>query len=315
MNYFHIRIVSITILVFCYVKPCFTQIQNVAIFSAIPETQRARLVERLNLLVEYQKMQQWDKQYDLLRSFITRAEGKQDFINRTKQAYTKWGRLPLSDFTPYKIKSEQADANTKFWLIMGCSELLDKGKKVHKFAAVEAHREKNDWFFSELQNYGDGDEQDPCSVKSRLPQKVGFVNDFADVIDSEAEVKIDKMLKDLLDKNKIELFVVTVKTTGEDTSSAYILSLIRLWGLGADTPDRASAILFITVNNKEWEIKVNRPFQTVLSGEEVSRLTNKMSTPFSEGRFGDGITNFLEAFVKKLNERTGEKIVARFSTK
>lgn len=36
------------------------------VFSPIASTRRARLAERLNLLVQYQKTKQWEKQYGLL---------------------------------------------------------------------------------------------------------------------------------------------------------------------------------------------------------------------------------------------------------
>jgi hypothetical protein len=140
----------------------FAQHSNDEIFAPIPEAQRSRLIERLNLLIEYQKRQQWAKQYDLLSSLMTRAESKRDFVNRTRQAYSKWGRTPLLAFTPYKVSLVQVDANRKVWFISGCSQVLEKGQKVNKLAVVEAYREKNDWFFSEVQNTGTGKGDDPC---------------------------------------------------------------------------------------------------------------------------------------------------------
>ncbi|HUS09608.1 MAG TPA: hypothetical protein VMZ30_04005 [Pyrinomonadaceae bacterium] len=140
----------------------FAQNSNNEVFAPIPETQRSRLIERLTLLIEYQKTQQWAMQYGLLSSLMTRAERKRDFINRTRQAYSKWGRTPLLAFTPYKVSLVQVDANQKVWFISGCSKVLEKGQKVNKAAVVEVYKEKNDWFFSEVQNIGTGEGDDPC---------------------------------------------------------------------------------------------------------------------------------------------------------
>ena len=140
----------------------FAQNSNNEVFAPIPETQRSRLIERLTLLIEYQKTQQWARQYGLLSSLVTRAESKRDFINRTRQAYSNWGRTPLLAFTPYKVNLVQVDANRKVWFISGCSKVLEKGQEINKLAVVEAYREKNDWFFSEVQNTGTGKGGDPC---------------------------------------------------------------------------------------------------------------------------------------------------------
>jgi len=288
----------------------FAQNQNTTFLYEVPEMQRTRLIERLNLLVEYQKNQQWAKQYDLLRSFITRAEGKKDFINRTDQAYSKWGRLPLLNFTPYRVaKTRDESTKTEFWAITGCSELSDKGQRIRKFAMVEAYFERNDWFFSELQNYGDGDKNDPCSSKSQIPQRVGLVNDFAEVIGDDAKPVLEAMLKDLTGKNKVEFVIVTVKSIWEESPSTYLFSLANLWRIGSESPDKACAILLVTVDDKKWQILPNQPFQKLLSEEEGIKLGSKMNTPFSEGRFGDGIKAFIEAFLKKLNEPAKGEVV------
>ena len=106
------------------------QASDTEVFAPVPDAQRARLIERLNLLIEYQKTQQWSKQYDLLAYSMTRAESKPDFINRTRQAFTKWGRTPLLAFTPYHVDLVQVAPDRKPWFITGCSQVMEKGQKV-----------------------------------------------------------------------------------------------------------------------------------------------------------------------------------------
>jgi hypothetical protein len=124
---------------------------------------RERLIERLQLLVKYQKARQWAKQYDLLSSLMTRAEGKRDFIHRTQKAYARWGRTPLLAFTPYKVSLVQVDASQRVWFISGCSQVLEKGRAVNKLATVEAYWEGNDWYFSEVENLESVEGDDRCS--------------------------------------------------------------------------------------------------------------------------------------------------------
>jgi hypothetical protein len=155
-----LTVVSMIVL---YSLLALAQATNNEIFAPIPEAQRSRLIERLNLLVEYQKTKQWAKQYDLLSPQMTRAESKRDYVNRTRQAYSKWGRAPLLEFMPRMVRLTPIDANQRVWFIVGCSQLLEKGQKINATGLVEAYWEKNDWFFSEVQNVGTGREDDPCS--------------------------------------------------------------------------------------------------------------------------------------------------------
>ena len=163
IKYLRWRVLGFVGLILLYSLLAFAQSSNDGIFAPIPEAQRKRLSERLNLLIEYQKTQQWAKQYDLLSSLVTRAERKGDFVNRTRQAYSKWGRTPLLAFTPYKVSLVQVDAHRKVWFISGCSQVSEKGQKINKLAVVEAYRERSDWFFSEVQNIGTGTGDDPCA--------------------------------------------------------------------------------------------------------------------------------------------------------
>jgi hypothetical protein len=159
----HWRALGLVGVILIYNLQSFAQIPRKEIFSPVPEAQRSRLIERLNLLMEYQMKQEWAKQYGLFSSLMTRAEGKRDFINRTRQAYSKWGRVPLLAFTPYKVALVRVDTRQKVWFIIGCSQILEKGQKKNEFAQVEAYWEKNDWFFSEVMNSGMGVGDDPCS--------------------------------------------------------------------------------------------------------------------------------------------------------
>lgn len=131
-------------------------------YAPLTAQDRVRLIERLNLFVKYQVAQQWEKQYDLLSSLDRRAEGKLDFVNRTRQAYLKWGRKPLLQFKPFKAGLIQADANQELIFVVGCSELLDKDKKILEVTAIEAYKERNDWFFSELHTQAPEPGTDPC---------------------------------------------------------------------------------------------------------------------------------------------------------
>ena len=132
------------------------------VFSSVPEPRRSRLAERLKSFIQYQQTQQWSKQYDLLSSLDTRAMSRSDYVAITRNAYIKWGRQPLLQFIPVKVALIQVDPSHKIWLVLGCSEVLEKQKKVNRASQVEAYWEKNDWFFSEIHDLIIPDKDNPC---------------------------------------------------------------------------------------------------------------------------------------------------------
>ena len=141
-------------------------------FSSVPQAKRSRLAERLKSFIEYQQTQQWSKQYDLLSALVTRAMSRSDYVVITRNAYIKWGRAPLLQFVPIKVVFLEVDPSRKTWFVLGCSEVLEKQKKVNRASQIEAYWEKNDWFFSEIHDLIIPDNENPCLQK--LNRAVNF---------------------------------------------------------------------------------------------------------------------------------------------
>ena len=139
--------------------------QNLAgnVFAPIPEDRQARLVARLRLLIEYQRAQQWSRQYDLLASSVRRPQSRRDYAALSRRPYSEGGRLRLQDFTPVRVNLIQVDARQRVWFIAGCAQVIENGRRVNRAAAVEAYWERNDWFFSPVQGLGRHNSAAPCS--------------------------------------------------------------------------------------------------------------------------------------------------------
>ena len=69
--------------------------------------------------------------------------------------------------------------------------------------------------------------------ESPLPPPTGFVNDYAKVIDEKTKKELEAALTKLKERSKIEFAVVTVDTTGEQSSLDYTMAVARGWGEGA----------------------------------------------------------------------------------
>ncbi len=70
-----------------------------------------------------------------------------------------------------------------------------------------------------------------------FPKPVGFVNDFAGVMDAGAKQKLEGILSTLKEKTGAEVTVVTVKDMGGLDVDTYAVELMKTWGIGSKELD------------------------------------------------------------------------------
>ena len=141
--------------------------------------------------------------------------------------------------------------------------------------------------------------------ESPLPPPTGFVNDYAKVIDEKTKKELEDALTKLKERSKIEFAVVTVETTGKQSSLDYTMAVARGWGVGAK--DVGGIIFLIAVNDRKWELRWSRKLEEDLTGlvDELGRL---ITTPFRQGKYSEGINDAVHAVIQKLADRRGFSI-------
>jgi len=118
-------------------------------FVGVPTTLRTSLIERLKLLVEYQRSQQWEKQYELLSITSTQGVNKDEYAKRNRHWYGEVVPEDLIlDFAPKATTTHESSADAGWWTIYGCAKLRRKGHIEELYASVDAHRERGNWYFS-----------------------------------------------------------------------------------------------------------------------------------------------------------------------
>ncbi len=137
-------------------------------------------------------------------------------------------------------------------------------------------------------------------ARSPLPRPVGFVNDFAGIIDEESERRLTERLDALQKESEVEFAVATVETTGDVSIFDYSLAVACGWGVGGN---RGGVLLLVAVNDRKLWIQVNRKLQKSLPDEDVIKISERMAEPFSAGRYGEGIERAAEEIAQKLAER------------
>lgn len=143
-------------------------------------------------------------------------------------------------------------------------------------------------------------------VKNRLPPPTGHVNDYANVIDDETKMRLEKTLENLKKRTAIEFAIATIKTTGGEDIFDYSLAVAREWAIGSK-PNYDGLLLLVAVDDRKWHIQVSRSLEDELPNAKVGELGRLMVEPFRAGKYGEGLTKCVEAIIAELRKQAGSK--------
>jgi len=146
--------------------------------------------------------------------------------------------------------------------------------------------------------------------ESPLPKPISPVTDLADVLDAEAEQALAQRLIEFRDKTnpRVELAVVTVRTTGERPIFDYSLAVARGWGIGSKETDNPSALLFIAVDDRKYFTQISKDLEDELPDGLAGQLQRQYLVPaFRQQNYGKGIADTIDAYIRTIEaKQTGE---------
>lgn len=140
-----------------------------------------------------------------------------------------------------------------------------------------------------------------------MPTPTGnAVNDFAAIIDSDAEQQLETILINLKRQQKIEFGVVTVKTTGGQDIVDYSIALGKQWGIGSAEGTKDGLLLLIAVDDHKYHTLVSRYLQGELPDGLVGSIQRQYLVPaFRAGDYGKGVTDTIRAYIDTVAEKRG----------
>lgn len=140
-------------------------------------------------------------------------------------------------------------------------------------------------------------------ARSPLPPPTGPVSDFAKVIDEQSKIRLETSLLKLKQESDVEFAVVTVETTGEQSTFDYTMAVARGWGIGSNSQSRKGLILLVAINDRRWEIRWTRSLEDTLKEGIADELKTQMTASFRQGKYGEGIWKGVQAVLRKLSDK------------
>lgn len=118
---------------------------------------------------------------------------------------------------------------------------------------------------------------------------IGFVSDFANILDSESYQKMKIITTELEQKTSSEIAVVTVKNTDGGSIEDFAVKLFEKWGIGKKGKD--NGVLFLTsVEDRKVRIEVGYGLEGVLPDGLCGEILDKYVLPyFKQGDYSNGI--------------------------
>lgn len=143
--------------------------------------------------------------------------------------------------------------------------------------------------------------------QSPVPAPVPFnpIVDNAGVIDAETRLRLESIYRGLKERG-IEYAVLTVDTTGGRDIFEYSLAVGRGWGIGSKEGDRASFLLVVAIQDRDYFTQVSRHVEGDLPDGLIGQIQRERLVPaFRQENYSKGIFDTIQAYVATLGAKRG----------
>jgi len=110
---------------------------------------------------------------------------------------------------------------------------------------------------------------------STTPAPTGYIDDYAQVFSADGKSNMETLCRELHDKTKAQVFVVTVNTTEGEPVETFANELFAKWKIGEKKTDRGVLMLFAIKDHKRW-IEIGYGLEGILNDAKVGDIGRTM---------------------------------------
>lgn len=122
-------------------------------------------------------------------------------------------------------------------------------------------------------------------IGDEFPKPVGYVNDYADLIDKNYEDSILSEIKKVKEETDAEIVVITVESLDRRSIEDYTLELYNAWHVS-----RYGIILLVSVDGRGLRITTGYDMENVITNDISKSIIDDVIIPeFKESNFNEGI--------------------------
>jgi uncharacterized protein len=145
----------------------------------------------------------------------------------------------------------------------------------------------------------------PARAQLQLPAPVGYVNDFANVIDAAHRDSMQAVIDEVRAKSGGEIVVVTLPSLQGRSRDEVALQIGREWKVGqkgepGDPMRNTGTIILVSMQDRAWKIETGDRTITFITAAEAGRIGRDLMVPeLQAGNVGRGIYLAVAAVAQK----------------
>lgn len=132
----------------------------------------------------------------------------------------------------------------------------------------------------------------------KIPQPVGWVNDFAGVLSPEYKEKLNSLIEELEQKTTAEIVVVTINSIAPYDEKEYARLLFDNWKPGKKGKDNGVLVL-LAIKERRWRIETGYGIEGILPDGLCGEIGRNYMVPyFKDGKYSEGLYYGVTAVAK-----------------
>lgn len=132
-----------------------------------------------------------------------------------------------------------------------------------------------------------------------IPEPVGYVNDFANVLSPQSEAEINAVARSLADQQGIELVIVTLSSIEPETPENYRLKLFEQWGIGGS--EDSGLLVMLVADSRHIQVEVGYGLEGVLPDGKVGAILDQFVIPhLARNDYNRGMVEAAKAYQAEL---------------
>lgn len=137
-----------------------------------------------------------------------------------------------------------------------------------------------------------------------VPQPVGWINDFANVISPEYKSRLTSLIEEVEQKTTSEIAVVTINSIAPYDEKEYARRLFDNWNPGKKGKDNGILVL-LAIKERRWRIETGYGLEGILPDSRCGEIGRNYMVPyFKDGRYNEGLYYGIAAISKVIAQDT-----------
>lgn len=155
----------------------------------------------------------------------------------------------------------------------------------------------------------------PVSLAFAYPQHKGYVNDFANVLSSSEEARLESKVRSFEQQTSIEIAIVTTNTLDGQEIQPWSLGLAVEWGVGKKEFDNG-ILICIAPQHRKYFTQIGYGLESELPDGKIGGMQRRILVPyFRSGDYAGGLNELVDEIIGTLGtnswtERQEEKALA-----